>query len=327
MNWRCRVVPTKPPGEFELIERYFRPLAAGREGALNLTDDAALLDVPAGRRPVVTADMLVAGVHFFAEEAPDLIARKMLRVNLSDLAAMAAMPLGYVMTCAFPKEINETWLAGFAAGLARDQVEFAIVLLGGDTTVTPGPLTLSVTAFGSVETGRELRRSGAKAGDLIAVSGTIGDAALGLARLQGEIAGFIGDDELIERYLLPRPRLALAQRLIGLATAALDISDGLVGDLTHICNASQLSAVIEAEKLPLSKPARQLLAEQPRHLLTILTGGDDYELLFTVPAAHEAELARLPVTVIGRMEAGQGASVIDTDGRIIDTGRGGYRHF
>jgi len=132
------VAPAKPLDEFALIARYFRPLAGGGEGALDLTDDAALLDVPAGRRLVVTADALVAGVHFFAEDAPDLIARKMLRVNLSDLAAMAAVPLGYVMTCAFPKDIGQTWLAGFAAGLARDQVEFGITLLGGDTTATPG---------------------------------------------------------------------------------------------------------------------------------------------------------------------------------------------
>ena len=321
------MVPAKPLDEFALIARYFRPLTAGREGMFDLTDDAALLDLPAGRRLVITADALVAGVHFFAKDAPDLIARKMLRVNLSDLAAMAAVPLGYVMTCAFPKTIDETWLVGFSAGLARDQTEYAIALLGGDTTATPGPLTLSVTAFGAVEAGQELRRSGATAGDLIAVSGTIGDAALGLARLQGKIAGFIGDEELIERYLLPQPRLALARQLIGLATAAMDISDGLVGDLGHICDTSKLGAVIEAARLPLSKAARHVLAERPGHLLTILTGGEDYELLFTVPADRKAELARLPVTVIGRMQAGQGTNVIDVEGHTIDTGRGGYRHF
>jgi thiamine-monophosphate kinase len=321
------VAPAKLPDEFTLIARYFRPLTAGAEAALDLADDAALLDIPSGHRLVVTADALVAGVHFFAEDAPDLIARKMLRVNLSDLAAMAAVPLGYVMICAFPKTIDQTWLAGFVAGLARDQVEFGIRLLGGDTTATPGPLSLSVTAFGSVETGRELRRSGARAGDLVAVSGTIGDSALGLARLQGKIAEFIGDEELIERYLLPQPRLALARRLIGLATAAMDVSDGLAGDLGHICNASHLSASIEAAKIPLSKPARHLLAERPDLLATILTGGEDYELLFTVPPERQSELAGLPVTVIGRMEAGQGANVLDLEGRRIDTGEGGYRHF
>jgi thiamine-monophosphate kinase len=321
------VAPAKLPDEFTLIARYFRPLTAGAEAALDLADDAALLDIPSGHRLVVTADALVAGVHFFAEDAPDLIARKMLRVNLSDLAAMAAVPLGYVMICAFPKTIDQTWLAGFVAGLARDQVEFGIRLLGGDTTATPGPLSLSVTAFGSVETGRELRRSGARAGDLVAVSGTIGDSALGVARLQGKIAGFIGDEELIERYLLPQPRLALARRLIGLATAAMDVSDGLAGDLGHICNASHLSASIEAAKIPLSKPAKHLLAERPDLLATILTGGEDYELLFTVPAERQSELAGLPVTVIGRMEAGHGANVLDLEGRRIDTGKGGYRHF
>ena len=172
-----------------------------------------------------------------------------------------------------------------------------------------------------------MRRSGAKAGDLIAVSGTIGDSALGLARLQGKIAGFMGDDELIERYLLPQPRLAVARRLIGLATAGMDISDGLVGDLSHICNASHLSAVLEAAKIPLSKPARHLLAEHPELLATVLTGGDDYERLFTLPASRRSELKGLPVTVIGRMEAGQGTTVVDAEGRTIDAGKGGYRHF
>ncbi len=317
----------KPPDEFTLIARYFRPLTAGSPGALDLGDDAALLDVPEGRRLVVTADALVAGVHFFPEDAPDLIARKMLRVNLSDLAAMGAVPVGYLMTCAFPRTLTETWLAGFSAGLARDQMEFGIKLLGGDTVSTPGPLTLSVTAIGSVEPGKELRRSGARAGDVIAVSGTIGDSALGLARLQGRIGPFFGDEELIERYLLPQPRLALARRLIGLATSAMDVSDGLVADLGHICEASDLSATIEATKVPLSKPARQLLDDDPQRLLTILTGGEDYELLFTIPAERSAELARLPVTIIGRMEAGQGTTVVDAGGHKIETGKGGFQHF
>src|SRR5262249_1776083 len=152
-------------------------------------------------------------------------------------------------------------------------------------------------------------------GDLIAVSGTIGDSALGLARIQGKIAPFFGDDELIERYLLPQPRLALARRLIGLATAAMDVSDGLGADLGHICDASDLSARIEAPRVPLSKPARHLLDDDPQRLVTILAGGEDYELLFTVPAERSAELARLPVTIIGRMEAGRGASVVDATGR------------
>jgi thiamine-monophosphate kinase len=319
--------PARRPGEFELIARYFRPLAAGREGALGLADDAALIDIPAGRRLVVTADALVAGVHFFPEDPPGLISRKMLRQNLSDLAAMGAAPLAYVMTCCFPATIDEAWLAGFAAGLAADQREFDIALMGGDTTATPGPLTLSLTAFGTVVTGRELRRSTARAGDLVAVSGTIGDAALGLAVIRGRIPAGEGTSALVERQRLPQPRLALGQRLVGLATACMDVSDGLAGDLAHICEASGLGAVVEAARVPLSPPARKILAQDPQWLTTVLTGGEDYELLFTLPPARESELAGLPVTVIGRMEAGSGVKVLDGGGHPLDLGAGGYRHF
>jgi thiamine-monophosphate kinase len=316
-----------PPGEFELIARYFRPLAAGREGALGLTDDAALIDIPAGRRLVITADALVAGVHFLPEDPPDLIARKMLRENLSDLAAMGAVPLAYVMTCCFPATIHDEWLADFAGGLAEDQAEFDIALLGGDTTATPGPLTLSVTAFGTVAAGQELRRSTARAGDLVAVSGTIGDAALGLAVIRGCLPAGPGTDALVDRQHLPQPRVALGQRLVGLATACMDISDGLAGDLGHICEASGLAAVVEAAHVPLSAPARDILARDPQWLKTILTGGEDFELLFTLPPDRASELAGLPVTVIGRMEAGNGVRVLDGGGNVLDLGAGGYRHF
>src|SRR5215467_10312150 len=248
----ARPDPTPPPGEFDLIARYFRPLAAGREGALGLPDDPA-----------------------------DRIARKMLRSNLSDLAAMGAKPLAYFMTCCFPRPLEESWLAGFAAGLAEDQREFGIALMGGDVTATPGPLTLSVTALGTVTPGRELRRSTARAGDLVAVSGSIGDAALGLAVVRGRIPREESLSPLVSRYHLPQPRLALGKRLAGLATACMDVSDGLVGDLGHICEASGLGAAIDAPRVPLSEPARAILAREPRWLKTVLTGGDDYELLFT----------------------------------------------
>jgi thiamine-monophosphate kinase len=314
-------------GEFELIARYFRPLAMAAEGALGLADDAALLDVPAGDRLVATADALTAGVHFLPDDPPDLIARKALRVNLSDLAAMAARPLAYLLTVAFPVDIGEDWIAKFARGLAQDQAEFGIALAGGDTTATPGPLSLSVTALGLVARGRELRRSTAQAGDLVAVSGTIGDAMLGLARLQGRLAAIAGETELIARYRLPQPRLALARKLAGLASGGLDVSDGLVGDLGHICEASGVGAVIQAQRVPLSAPARAVLAREPERLASLITGGDDYELLFTLPQALETELAGLPVTVIGRMEAGQGVRVLDGAGRALALGPGGYRHF
>src|SRR5579871_1735036 len=319
----------KRPGEFELIARYFRPLTAGKAGALELVDDAALIDLPPGRRLVVTADLLTAGVHFLDDDPPDLIARKALRVNLSDLAAMAAKPLAYFLTCAFPETVEEAWIAAFAAGLARDQEEFDIVLMGGDTTATPGPLTLSITALGSVEAGRELRRSTARRGDLIAVSGTIGDAALGLARLQGRLGPLAGDEHLIDRYRLPQPRIPLALQLAGqgLATAALDISDGLVADLGHICEASGLAAAIDADRLPLSPVARKALEREPRLLEMLLTGGDDYELLFTLPAGRRDALAALPATVIGRMEEGAGVKVVDPAGEVMTLARSGFQHF
>jgi thiamine-monophosphate kinase len=319
----------KRPGEFELIARYFRPLAAGTAGALGLADDAALIDVPLGRRLVATADLLTAGVHFLDQDPPDLIARKALRVNLSDLAAMAAKPFAYFLTCAFPETIEEAWIAGFAAGLARDQEEFDIVLMGGDTTATPGPLTLSITALGSVETGKELRRSTAKTGDLIAVSGTIGDAVLGLARLQGRLEPLPGDEYLIDRYRLPHPRISLALELAAhrLASAALDVSDGLVADLGHICEASGLAARIETSRLPLSPPARKALEREPKLLEALLTGGDDYELLFTLPANRKGELVGLPVTVIGCTEEGDGVKVVDPAGEAMALRRGGFQHF
>jgi thiamine-monophosphate kinase len=312
--------------EFELIARYFRPLAAA-EGALGLADDAALLDVPAGERLVATADALTAGVHFLPGDPPDLIARKALRVNHSDLAAMAARPLAYLLTVAFPADVGEDWIARFAGGLAQDQAEFGIALLGGDTTATPGPLSLSITALGLVARGQELRRSGAKAGDLVAVSGTIGDAALGLARLQGRLGKVAGEAELVARYRLPQPRLDLARKLVGLARAGLDVSDGLIGDLGHICEASGVGAVIQAQRVPLSTPARRVLAREPQRLASLITGGDDYELLFSLPEGRESELAGLPVTVVGRMETGPGVRVLDGAGRPMALGAGGFRHF
>jgi thiamine-monophosphate kinase len=323
----ARPDPAPPPGEFELIARYFRPLAAGRAGALGLADDAALIDVPAGERLVVTADALVAGIHFLPDDPPDRIARKMLRSNLSDLAAMGAKSLAYLMTCCFPWPLEESWLAGFAAGLAEDQREFGIALMGGDTTATPGPLTLSVTALGTVEAGRELRRSTAHAGDLVAVSGTIGDAALGYALRSGRLAAGEGAEMLLSRHYLPQPRMTLGRSLVGLASSCMDVSDGLAGDLAHIAEASGLGAVIEAGEVPLSPPARAILARDPQWLKTVLTGGEDYELLFTVPPARERELRDLPVTVIGRMEPGKGVRVLDDAGQPLDLGAGGYRHF
>lgn len=321
--------------EFEIIARHFKPLAAKCEGALGLSDDAAALRVGPGRELIVTADALVEGVHFLSDDPPDLIARKMLRVNLSDLAAKGAVPTVYLMTLALGPAVDEAWIASFARGLAQDQDEFGIVLAGGDTTATPGPTTLSVTAMGEVAQGQALRRNGARAGDGVWVSGTIGDGVLGLAAARGELVGFSADAAaaLVDRYHLPRPRVTLGPRLVGMAHAAMDVSDGLVGDLRHICEASGLGAEIEAARVPLSAAAQAVLARIPGRLREILTGGDDYEILFTAPVSRDDALAALSkeagvaLTRIGTMSAGSDVTVRDAAGAPMEAGQGGYRHF
>jgi len=317
------------PVEFALIARHFRPLAG--PGALDLTDDAALLVPPAGRDLVLTVDAMVAGVHFLPDDPPDLVGRKLLRVNLSDLAAKGATPLGYLMTVSAPRTTPDAWFAGFAAGLAQDQAEFAVTLLGGDTTSTPGPISLSLTAVGHVEPGCMLRRTGAQAGDDIWVTGTIGDAALGLAVAQGKLDGKLADRTgyLLDRYRLPQPRLGLP--VADIASAGMDVSDGLVQDLGHLCRAARLQAEIEAPLVPLSDAAR---AAGPDWLATCLTGGDDYELLLAVPPARSAALrqasqqACIPLTRIGSFQPGEhGVLVRDQAGRQIALDRPGWSHF
>jgi thiamine-monophosphate kinase len=317
-------------GEFEFIAAQLRPLAAGTAGALDLEDDAALLDPPPGMSLVLTKDAMVAGVHFLEDDPPAQIAQKLLRVNLSDLAAMGAAPVGYLLALARPKALSDDWLAEFGDGLAADQRTFGIGLLGGDTVSTPGPLTLSLTAFGQVPKGEALRRRGARPGDDLFVSGTLGDGALGLLVLQGKLDPPADDRAfLIERYRLPQPRLALGQALRGLAHAALDISDGLLADLGHILETSGVGAELLADQLPLSAAARDL----PGARDAALAGGDDYELLFAVPAQRRGEipaLARrldLPLTQIGQIKAGKELRVLDAAGREIRSPRTGWQHF
>ncbi len=322
-------------GEFELIAAYFRPLAEGHAGALELADDAALLDVAPGRRLVVTADTIVAGVHFFPDDPPDLIARKLLRVNLSDLAAMGARPLAYLLGLALPKEAGAEWLEAFCRGLGADQEEFGLALIGGDTVATPGPTTLTLTALGEAVPGEELRRSGAKAGDLVFVSGTIGDAVLGLEARRGGLEALQGTlrEHVLGRYHLPRPRLELGMRLRGVAHAALDISDGLVGDLAHVCAASGVGAVIAWPKVPLSEAARRAVEADPALVPALLAGGDDYELLFTAAAEAKEEIAALarelalPLSEVGHITEGRDVRVIDAEGCEIEVEQLGYRHF
>jgi thiamine-monophosphate kinase len=318
-------VSDSPPREFALIAKYFRPLAG--PGSLDLSDDAALLTPPLGRDLVLTADAMVGGVHFLPDDPPDMIGRKLLRVNLSDLAAKGATPLGYLLTVSTPRDISESWFAGFAAGLAQDQAEFGFTLLGGDTTSTPGPISLSLTAIGHVAPGMAVHRSGAAMGDGIWVTGTIGDGALGLAVATGRLADPSG--LLLSRYRLPQPRLGLA--IGGVASAGMDISDGLVQDLGHICRASNLGAVIEASRVPLSPQAR---AAGEAWLETCLTGGDDYELLLAVPPGREAALlaaataSGMAVTRIGGFHSGPPHVMVRAaTGEPLALTKGGWSHF
>jgi thiamine-monophosphate kinase len=329
----------KKPDEFELIARFFAPLASGEAGALGLGDDAAVLSPPPGRQLVVTTDVLTAGVHFFDDENPADVAARLIGVNLSDLAAMGAEPWVYTLALALPEDWNPDWLAAFSGELRDQQDRFAIHLVGGDTTRTPGPLTLSLTALGTVGAGECLRRNGACAGDRIYVSGTIGDAALGLMCLQDGIEGLdeIHVQSLAVRYHRPQPRVELGRRLYGLATAAIDISDGLVADLGHLARESGLDAVINAGQVPYSQAARAAMSLDSGFRERTLTGGDDYELLFSVPGAAGAAIAAiadaigLALTPIGTVSKADGEAgrvrVLGDDGRVLPIGKSGYRHF
>lgn len=321
-------------GEFERIDRYFAPLAAGFPGALGLTDDAALIRPSEGCELVVTTDTVVAGVHYIGDESPDLVAQKLLRVNLSDLASMGARPVAYTLNVALPASVEDDWLQAFTRGLAADQKEFGIALAGGDSVSTPGPVTLTITAFGEVAIGAALRRSGAQPGDTVYVSGTVGDGALGLRVQRGQLPALSAAhrDALIERYRRPRPRLDCGARLHGIAHAAVDVSDGLAADLGHIAETSGVAAVVEAAAVPLSAAAAAALAQDAALRDAVLGGGDDYELLFTAaPDSTDAVAAlsqalALPLTAIGRIEAGRGVRFVDAAGAAIPLAKAGYTH-
>ncbi|MQT13697.1 thiamine-phosphate kinase [Segnochrobactrum spirostomi] len=327
------------PTEVELIARYLAPLATD-PGADRLTDDAAVMPADPDHDLVVTTDALAAGIHFFADDPPDAIARKALRVNLSDLAAKGAAPRGYLLTLALPADWREDWLAAFVGGLAADQAEFACPLLGGDTLRAPSGLVVSVTAFGTVEKGGAVRRGHAQAGDRLFVTGTIGDAALGLKlRLDPASEARWGlssaeAEHLHDRYLLPRPRVPAAEAVRRFARAAMDVSDGLVGDLDRLCRASGVGATLHAAAVPQSPAAHRAVAADADALRTVLTGGDDYEILATVaPERADAfsaacAAAGVPATEIGRIEtAGAPLRVINADGNVLSLGSGRFEHF
>ncbi|MBL6600136.1 MAG: thiamine-phosphate kinase [Alphaproteobacteria bacterium] len=323
-------------GEFGRIEKFFKPLASGFPGALGLDDDAAVLPVEDLTGLVVSNDAVVAGVHFRPDDPADLVARKALRCNLSDMAAMGAEPWAYTLTLALSTTddaaVGDQWVEALALGLAKDQEIFGVHLIGGDSVSTPGPTMLSITIFGKCVGGTVLRRSGARVGDDVYVSGTIGDAALGLRVLDGSLDAEENAAFLVDRYHLPRPRVVLGAALLDYATAAMDVSDGLAQDLSHICAASKVGAELRAEDVPLSPVARSLVDAGGVSIAEILGGGDDYELLFTAPkTARETVTKRsrdaaVDVSRIGEIVEGLGLTVRDGDGEVVPLDRLGYRH-
>lgn len=324
--------------EFDVIATLFAPLSKNAPGAFNLKDDAARLDLAPEDEAVITVDTAIEGVHFLPDDPPDMIARKALRVNLSDLAAKGAHPIGFLQALSVNSAVTDAYLDSYAKGLAADVEHFGVPLLGGDTTSGPGPLTVSITAIGAVPKGRMILRSGARPGDALCVTGTIGDAALGLAVLRMKLK--IGREHaayLVSRYRMPEPRLAAGAALRGHARACLDISDGLVADVGHICAASNVAAIIEQAKIPLSPAATVAVTLEPDRWPEILGGGDDYELAFTLPQEHVTALQNLtaaagvPLTVIGRIVGPEDAklgpvAVLDGAGAPIPVPVAGYRH-
>lgn len=331
--------PHPPLGEFGRIARFFAPLAKGVAGAANLEDDCAVLKPPPGQLLVLKTDTIVDTIHLVGDEPPDLIARKALRVNLSDLASKGARPLGYLVALSLTTGTQDHWVELFAKGLAEDQKEFGVTLLGGDTTHTPGPTTISITILGATSARSIPRRGDAEPGDEIWLTGTIGDGALGLLAARDGLADLSPAQRafLADRYHLPQPRLQAGQALAAVVNAAMDVSDGLVGDLAHIAKHSRLDAWIDWDELPLSPAGRLALQAYPGLAGEVLTGGDDYELLVTAPPGAARRIQKIahdtdtPITRIGRMGARRARApkvrVVDGEGADrTPRGPGGYRH-
>ncbi len=323
--------------EFDRIKNYFAPLA-GAEG-LNLLDDAACYQPSPGLDIVVTTDMMVENVHFPADCPYEYVAQRLMRTNLSDLAAKGAQPRGYLLSLAWPHNISTDNIAEFVQGLKAVQEEFGLQLWGGDTVSTLGPLTVSATLIGTVIQGMMVSRSRAMPGDDLWVSGTIGDGFLGLQHVQGQMGCALSAEQasnLFRAFYYPEPRMKLGISLAGIASAALDISDGLIADAVHMAKASQIQLQIDLDSVPLSSAACQWLMrdgndqESIKHLVT---GGDDYELLFAAPATARGEVLAIGqqcatrVTRIGHCHSGQGVTVKDCNGNAVTFNQTGYQHF
>ncbi|MEM7170999.1 MAG: thiamine-phosphate kinase [Pseudomonadota bacterium] len=328
--------------EFDLIAEKFLPLTDGRHEAFGLKDDGALVPRSNGEDLVTSLDSLIEGVHFLAADPPETIGEKLLRVNLSDLAAMGARPEAYLLAVSLGQDRLKgsgylPWMDGIVAGLRSAQLCFGLSLLGGDTTAGPGPTSFSVTIFGRVPKGRALRRDHADAGDDLYVSGSLGDGALGLAILQDRLSGLTPRDTatLVRAYRLPEPRLELGQALLGrdFSRAAMDLSDGLMGDVAHLARASGIKAEIFADQVPLSDPVRSVLTRQPEFADFPFGAGDDYELLFAAGPDKREKIADLSVELgvkvcrVGRLMAGQGVRLLDAGGREKAIQSASWRHF
>lgn len=317
-------------GEFDLIRKFFKSDAMAYGVNLGIGDDCALLNVPEGKHLAVSMDTLVADVHFFSNADPELIAERALRVNLSDLAAMGADPLWFTLGISMP-DADTHWLQGFSAGLNRVASQYDIALVGGDTT--KGPLSITIQVHGAVDLERAMTRSGASAGDLIYVTGSLGDGAAALAVLQKELqVGKSAFDYFMRQFYQPEPQIRAGAILSSLATAAIDVSDGLLADLNHICVASGLGAQIDLDAIPISEPLGKL-AEPEKALKWALSGGDDYQLCFIIPKDADTQLQRLvkeknlQVTRIGQIEAASGVRGLKS-GHLIDLPvRAGFQHF
>jgi thiamine-monophosphate kinase len=324
-------------GEEALIASYWQPLTNGDPGALGLQDDCAIIALPAGEELIVTTDALVSGVHFFPDEDAGAVAWKALAVNVSDLVAKGATPKSYVMNIALPA-FDAVWLEKFAAGLSEAQTAFGCHLIGGDTDRTPGPLSVSITAFGSVPAGKMIPRSGGLPGQDIFVTGTIGDAALGLDLRKDPAFAPLADLSpggrklLVESFNRPRPPLALVPALRGCASAAMDVSDGLIKDLARLCRASGVGVRIEAARVPLSLPA-EVGVRAGVSLEHLLSGGEDYQVLFCAERARRPEIMQwtdqfgVRTTRIGEITAADSVVFVNAAGGVMKFAQSGWDHF
>jgi len=318
--------------EFEMIQQYFLPLTMGRKEAEGLQDDAAILDIPEGYDLVISSDTLNGGTHFLKKETPAHIAHKALRVNLSDMAAMGAQPLCYQMNLAFSQFPDEEWVKGFSAALLSDNEAFGVFCSGGDTTVAEGPLLVSITVTGLVPKGQAVKRSTAQAGDLVVLTGPIGQAAVGVKILL-DVLEIENSEAFLEAAHKPTPRTTISDEICKYARAAVDVSDGLIADLGHVCQTSGVSATLELAKIPFTDETKALVDANVIAYEDLLTGGDDYEIAMAVAPENidaftaEAAAKGVGLSVVGVFKDGQGLEVVDENAEALAFKRPGWTHF